>query len=292
MSKEEAAGVLLLVVMLILSVAGYYKVDNCHRMLQTLASDPGIQTPGLLAAPTRTTAMAVVRGTVLKQDGSYLEEVVVFLDRDTGGGYQLLNVKLINTDGSFAFYISPVQANYWLRVYLPGGWTMVGDNSVKFTLASNKFWEFRARAVTPTPTNTRTMIPTETSSPLPSGTAPVPPTLTITPGPTATVTRTPGEGATLDIPAAARWLIAQAVYESYWQQERVMSYDDFMDSPFWGWSQEQHQLGLPFTKPIYVTVNGKTYVAMGFLCEILAYEETDTSRFAVIDYGGRQINRG
>lgn len=244
----------------------------------------------LAAAPASATAtaMAVVRGTVLEPNGAAIAEVTIWLYRDTGGGYKLINVKLIEENGSFAFYISPVRGTYKVDIDLPGGYVAVGPESYTFTLDTNRLWEFQAERVTLTATPTQTMIPTETRTPLPSFTPPMPPTPTPSPCPPSPTP--PGE-ATLDIPAAARWLIAQAVYDSYYWGEKVDPYDDFMDSPFWGWSQERQQLGLPLSKTVSVTVNEKTYLAVGFLCEILAYEEKDPTRFAVVDYGGRQVNR-
>ena len=86
-------------------------------------------------------------------------------------------------------------------------------------------------------------------------------------------------------------MIAYAVYDSYREQEKVDPYDDFVDTPFWRWSQEDHQLGLPFTKPVYVTIQGVTYIGVGFLCEVLVMIEGDDMKYAVLDYNGTQINR-
>jgi len=104
-----------------------------------------------------------------------------------------------------------------------------------------------------------------------------------------TETPTPGL-AVLDIPEAARHLIARAVYQSYQEQEDVAYYDDFLYTPFWAWTQVQGQWGLPQTKPIYVTVNGTTYVALGFMCEIAVMVEGDATRFAVLDYAGNRLS--
>lgn len=272
--------IFLLVLTLVFSAATFAQGYEVSALLaQKVTNTPNAE---ILAEATP----VVVRGTVLKQDGSTLLDVSLWLKRDTGAGFIVIAAKPLNADGSFAFYISPVQATYQLQIDLPYGYEMIGANMVQFTLASNKFWEFRARAVTPTVTMTKTMIPTGTATGTPTQTAtPLPPTAT------ATATPRPDNGATLDIPPAARWMIAYAVYDSYREQEKVDPYDDFRDTSFWTWSQDEHQLGLPFTKPVYVTIQGVTYIGVGFLCEVLVMVEGDDAKYAVLDYDGRQVSR-
>ena len=182
-------------------------------------------------------------------------------------------------------------------VSAPAGTTLQSGNVLRFTvpkaipdMLGPFVLEMRPLEPTWTPWPTETPTPrptvtatewyvTHTATVTPSVTAPMPPTETPTPG-----------LAVLDIPEAARHLIARAVYESYWQQERIDPYDDFIYTPFWAWTQVQGQWGLPMTKPIYVTVNGTTYVALGFICEVTVMVEGDATRFAVLDYAGNRLS--
>jgi len=232
-----------------------------------------------LAATPTTPSQFIIRGTVLKADGSSLGDVSLWLLRDTGNGYVTIAAKPVNPDGAFAFYVSPVKANYSVKVVLPYGYEMIGPSQVYFSWDKISFLEFRAVWCTPTPE----------SSPTP----PVPPTLTpgssATPASTSEPSPTPSE-TVLELSAMARMVISEEVYWSWASGELPDPYSAFTETVFWKISQIDHQLGLPFTPIKQIFVQDVEYCAVGFLCEILVVRADDTTRFAVVDYNGVQLN--
>ena len=91
--------------------------------------------------------------------------------------------------------------------------------------------------------------------------------------------------------AMARVIITEETYHSWEVREPLDPYSDFVLSPFWQISQIDHQLGAPLTPVKHAFVQDVEYISVMFECEFIVMRADDTTRFAVLDLTGRQLNK-